>query len=53
MIEAAEQHAKENGFAKVYIPSDIKGLYEKYGFKGIDELKNYKGHFDTAFMKIL
>ena len=53
LVEAAAQYAKDCSFEKVYIPSDIKGLYEKYGFAPIDQLRNYEGHFDTVFMKIL
>lgn len=51
MIEAVIYCAKENEFAKVYIPSDMNGFYEKYGFSPVDKLENYEGDIDTVFMK--
>lgn len=51
MIEAAMDYARSQGFARVYIPSDITGLYEKYGFEKIDELKNYAGDVDGIFAR--
>lgn len=53
MIETVTSYAKEIGFSKVYIPSDMVGFYEKCGFKPIDTLKNYGGDKDTIFMKEL
>lgn len=51
MIETVIAYAKENNFSKVYIPSDMKGFYEKCGFMPIDSLKNYGGYMDTIFMR--
>lgn len=51
MIETVIAYAKEQGFSNVYIPSDISGLYEKYGFEKIDTLQNYGGDFDNIFAK--
>lgn len=51
MIETAIAYAKEQGFSKVYIPSGIIGLYEKYGFRKIDELQNYGGDMDHIFAR--
>lgn len=51
MIEFVIEYAKKNGFSKVYIPSDMVGFYEKYGFEKIDELINYGGDIDNVFMK--
>lgn len=51
LIEHASAWAKANGFSKIYIPSGISGLYEKYGFTRIDELENYGGDMDAIFMK--
>lgn len=51
MIEAVIEYAKEQGFSKVYIPSDMIGFYEKYGFVKIDELQNYSGDIDNVFAK--
>ena len=39
LIEYAVEKAKEQGFKKIYISSEEKGLYEKYGFKFVrDEM---------------
>lgn len=51
LIQSAINHARKFGFDKVYIPSNIIGLYEKYGFCKIDELENYDGDIDNIFMK--
>lgn len=51
LIEAAIAYARSKGFSRVYIPSNIKGLYEKYGFERIDELVNYAGDVDQIFAK--
>lgn len=51
IIETVIEYAKSKQFSKVYIPSDMTGFYEKYGFEKIDELKNYGGDIDNIFMK--
>jgi GNAT superfamily N-acetyltransferase len=51
IIEAVIQYAKEQHFTRVYIPSDMIGFYEKYGFTKIDELVNYGGDVDNIFAK--
>lgn len=51
MIEAVIEYARECGFEKVYIPSDMDGFYEKCGFTPVDTLKNYGGDVDTIYMK--
>lgn len=51
MIDAAIDCAKKQGFRRVYIPSDMTGFYEKYGFEKIDELTNYGGDIDSVFVK--
>lgn len=51
LIEATMTYAGLQGFAVAYIPSDITGLYEKYGFQKIDELRNYAGEMDNIFAK--
>lgn len=51
MIETVIAYAKEKNFLKVYIPSDMKGFYEKCGFTPIDSLKSYGGDMDTIFMR--
>ncbi len=51
MIEETIRYARECGFERVYIPSDMTGFYEKYGFRKIDELTNYGGDVDSVYMK--
>ncbi len=51
MINKTIEYAKKQGFSRVYIPSDIVGLYEKYHFKKIDELENYGGDIDSIFAR--
>ena len=51
MIETVIVYAKEQGSSKVFIPSDMIGFYEKYGFEKIDELRNYGGEIDNIFVR--
>lgn len=51
MIESVIFYVKAHNFSKVYIPSDMKGFYEKCGFTPIDTLRNYGGETDTIFMR--
>ena len=51
MIETVISYAKEQGFSKVFIPSDMIGFYEKYGFIKIDEMQNFSGDIDNIFVK--
>ena len=51
MIDKVIAYAKSKRFSKVYIPSDMQGFYEKFGFVPIDTLVNYSGDFDTVFMR--
>lgn len=53
LIEYAEKYAKEYGFDKVYIPSNMIGFYEKCGYTPIDKLVNYGGDTDIIFVKKL
>lgn len=46
------QYAKTIGFDKVYLYSDIVGLYEKYGFTKIDEKKAAWGIMQSIYMRI-
>lgn len=48
MIENVLEYAKGIGFKKVYIPTDMEGFYEKYGFEYIDRLENYMGDMDNV-----
>lgn len=51
LITAAGEHARAHGFRTVYIPSDMTGFYERYGFLRIDELTNYGGDVDHIFAR--
>lgn len=53
LIAAAEARAREIGFEYAYIPSDMTGFYEKYGYEKIDSLVNYDGDTDDIFRKKL
>ncbi len=53
MIEAVIEYAGGCQFSQVYIPSDMTGFYEKYGFEKIGELENYGGDVDAIFMKTI
>ncbi len=53
MEEGAQAYAKAQGFRRVYIPSGMVGLYEKYGYHKVDELVNYGGGRDAVFAKEL
>lgn len=53
LISAAEAYARSVGFEYAYIPSDITGLYEKYGYELVDTLVNYGGDTDNVFRKKL
>ena len=53
LVEAAAAYAKEAGFDTAYIPSDMLGFYERFGFEKIDELKNYGGDVDHIFARKL
>lgn len=51
MIEAAIEYARSCHFSTVYIPSDLEGFYEKYGFVRVDELVNYAGDTDQVYAR--
>ena len=51
MVEAAIDHARKMEFRRVYIPSDMLGFYEAYGFEKIDTLVNYGGETDFIFAR--
>ena len=51
LIDAAIAYAKAQGFTRVYIPSDMTGFYERYGFSKIDELINYGRDVDNIFAR--
>lgn len=53
LVGAACEYARETGFRRVFIPSDILGLYERYGFYRIDSLENYNGEMDNISAKDL
>lgn len=51
MVEAVIDHARTMGFRRVYIPSDMLGFYEAYGFEKIDTLVNYEAETDFIFAR--
>jgi len=53
LVEGAERYAKSCGFSRAYIPSDMTGFYERYGYRLIDRLVNFGGDTDNIFAKDL
>lgn len=51
MIMSVAEYAKIFGYDSVYIMSDEKGLYEKYGFKLIGHYKTIFGSTEQLFIK--
>lgn len=51
LIDTANQYAKAHGFDKTYIPTEHVGLYEKYGYRYIKDIKNYGGGIDRLYVK--
>jgi GNAT superfamily N-acetyltransferase len=49
MIKQALEYAKTLGFARVYLVSGEKGLYEKYGFLKIADKKDFWGREEQIF----
>lgn len=50
LIKAVLDYAGKSGFSRVYLVSGEKGLYEKYGFRKIDEKKDVWGNDEQIFM---
>ena len=53
LIDAANRYAKEQGFAKTYIPTEYTGLYERYGYTYVRDIVNYGGGTDRLYVKEL
>ena len=53
MINAASDYAGSIGYEKIYIMSGEQGLYEKYGFVKIGDIKTRYGTEDQLFQKTL
>ena len=53
MIDFANEYAKELGFKRTYIPTDIIGLYEKFGYSYIKDIVNYGNGIDRLYVKEL
>jgi GNAT superfamily N-acetyltransferase len=53
LIEKALSYGKELGLSKVYLKSEHRGLYEKYGFKKIADFTPIVGLADQIFEKTL
>ena len=53
LIDAANRYAKEQGFTKTYIPTEHKGLYERYGYTYVKDIVNYGGGTDRLYVKNL
>ena len=53
LIDFANQYAKSIGFEKTYIPTEHKGLYEKYGYSYVKDIVNYGNGIDRLYVKEL
>ena len=53
LIDAANRYAKEQGFARTYIPTEYTGLYERYGYTYVKDVVNYGGGTDRLYVKEL
>ena len=53
MILTVMEYAKNLKFNEVYIVSDHINLYEKYGFKKIDEKMDYWNNIESIYKRIL
>ena len=51
LIACANAYLRENGFSRSYIPSSHVGLYERYGYSYVKEIKNYGGTDDHLYAK--
>lgn len=53
LIDFANEYAKEQGFARTYIPSEHVGLYEKFGYQYVKDIVNYGNGTDRLYVKEL
>lgn len=53
LIDFANDYAKKNGFKRTYIPSEHIGLYEKYGYRYLQDITNYGKGTDRLYVKDL
>ena len=53
LIDFANNYAKMLGFTKTFIPTDIVGLYEKYGYVYVKDIVNYGNGIDRLYVKEL
>ena len=51
LIEYAVNMAKQAGFTQVFVSSEEKGLYEKYGFTYICEMQSIHGYQTGVFKR--
>ena len=53
LIDFANEYAVKCGFERTYIPSEHTGLYEKYGYRCVKDIKNYAGGTDRLYVREL
>lgn len=53
LINYAMILAKKQGYDRVYISSNNKGMYEKFGFEFMKMMNNVDGHETQVFVKSL
>ena len=53
LIACANRYLQERGFVRSYIPSELTGLYEHYGYRYLRDIVNYGGGIDRLYVKEL
>ncbi len=50
LVESAKTAAREKGYKKIYVSSEEKGLYEKYGFRFLKNGESIHGYTTQIFV---
>lgn len=53
LLDEACRRAKEQGFSKLYVSSEEKGLYEKYGFEFLESRQSIHGYETQIFVRTI
>lgn len=49
LIAYANEYLKRQGFEKSFIPSELVGFYERYGYHYVTDITNYGGGTDHLY----
>lgn len=50
LLDCAKETARKNGYRKLYVSSEEKGLYEKYGFTYMTDMPSVHGYTTQVFV---